>query len=249
MLGNGANGNAGGFGNAGGLGSYQNSGFSPEKGSDGIQGSPGNGGGAGSPGETVGCSDCSFMNVIVNDAMPQIDAGTCSPATTYIEGGIGQPGCGGGGGHGGSGGTGGGGSIGLYLVGSGKVAVRFGSLIAATSGGIGGSGADGVNGGPGLQGPWGSQTIRMNMACNANNCTPTGSCVADGGAGGTAGGLGGMGGQGGGGAGGPSVAVVRQNSVQYQLLDGSVITFSNGGDGGAPNGKTPGDQGMERTFQ
>jgi hypothetical protein len=192
-----------------------------------------------------------MLSLMGGDAMVPPDGGSigCTTTMVMVNGGQGQPGCGGGGGIGGNPGMGGGGSIALYATNGGTIIARYGSLIAAAKGGNGGAGGGGAPGAQGRQGDPGNDNGMQGESCSGNVCISGGYCMAEGGVGGMKGGQGGPGGQGGGGGGGASVSIVRENNVMLMLVDGGVVlSFQNGGAGGAPNGTNPGDQFKERTF-
>lgn len=220
-------------------GQYGLTGYVLAGGSTGAVGEAGGGGGSGQTGGTATCAGC----------MVYFDGGMmmCAPTMTMIMGGSGQPGCGGGGGPGGNPGVGAGASIAVYVTG-GTLVIKSGSLINSAVGAAGGNGANGSNGQMGFAGMSGSSMGMSQQSCGGNMCQPMiGSCIAEGGAGGAAGGMGGAGGQGGGGSGGPSIALAYKATVQPDIRDGSTLVWSNGGDGGLPNGNA-GDQGQVRTF-
>jgi hypothetical protein len=238
VVGNKTNGPNGNPGNGGGY-QYATLGYQRPFGSPGSPGQAGNGGGPGGEGGIASCTTC----------MMGFDGGPfCSQGNTMVFGNPGQPGCGGGGGGGGNGGAGGGASIAIYVTGGGLLVLKSGTLFSATVGAAGGSGAGGVGGANGSVGMPGMPAGGPSGMCNGIMCMAIGGgCVADGGPGGAAGGNGGTGGQGGGGAGGASIAIVVQNGVSLDIRDGSVASWSNGGDGGSANGPV-GDQGFKRTF-
>lgn len=236
-IGNMGMGGAGASGNASGA-FYTSTGYVLSAGTYGSPGEAGGGGGPGMDGGSTSCNDC------IGSMTP--DGSTCTPTVTMIYGGTGSPGCGGGGGGGGSPGIGAAASIGVYVTG-GALVIKSGSLITSVVGAAGGNGAMGLGGQGGSTGGSGSMSGMSTGVCNANLCTNGGSCIAEGGAGGSPGGTGGAGGRGGGGSGGASIALVRANAVQLDVRDGSTLVWSNGGDGGLPNGQA-GDQGRERGF-